>query len=441
MDDVFRKAAEEYPLDTRSMDWNKVLTALQQNDEPPEPPKNNRYRRLTWLLLLLPLYLICNEPATPLRDSTAGKQGATDHKEMVSKNGGGARKEPSATGEGTGRATVREGSSVSKDKSSEATKVPASGDVTKATDHNGDHQTAAETGKGGKLSHQSSIARTKKAVVSAKTAHQKQLLAGSEQPTAGSGETGNESFKALPSDNSNRAQYRGLMELTQRSFVKQTCDFNRQDIVSTLPSRPPALPRQPRLYLALMAGVDLTTIKMQRTDDVGYDYGGLVGYDLGKRWSVEAGLFMDQKSYYSDGKYLTTKKVYRPPNSEITDITGTCRMFDISLGGKYALRKKTASTLFVAGGISSYIMKKEDYAYTYYYLQTGQVYLYEHTYKNESRNILSIANLSVGYTKKLGKVAELRLEPYVKIPLGGVGYGELPLLSTGIRAGFVRRLF
>ena len=45
MDDVFRKAAEEYPLDTRSMDWNKVLTALQQNDEPPEPPKNNRYRR------------------------------------------------------------------------------------------------------------------------------------------------------------------------------------------------------------------------------------------------------------------------------------------------------------------------------------------------------------------------------------------------------------
>ena len=86
-------------------------------------------------------------------------------------------------------------------------------------------------------------------------------------------------------------------------------------------------------------------------------------------------------------------------------------------------------------------MKKEDYAYTYYYPQTGQVYLYEHTYKNESRNILSIANLSVGYTKKLGKVAELRLEPYVKIPLGGVGYGELPLLSTGIRAGFVRRLF
>ena len=39
MDDVFRKAAEGYPLDTTGADWNKVLAGLEGREEPKQPVK------------------------------------------------------------------------------------------------------------------------------------------------------------------------------------------------------------------------------------------------------------------------------------------------------------------------------------------------------------------------------------------------------------------
>src|SRR5689334_1268355 len=59
MDELFRRAAENYPLDTGSGDWSKVAKALQDPEENKSPQKNGKGRFL-WLLLLLPLALICN---------------------------------------------------------------------------------------------------------------------------------------------------------------------------------------------------------------------------------------------------------------------------------------------------------------------------------------------------------------------------------------------
>src|SRR6478672_2305281 len=59
MDDLFRRAAENYPLDTKSADWDKIAAEL---DIKPEKTKDSvfRDRRFLWLLLLLPLSFLCN---------------------------------------------------------------------------------------------------------------------------------------------------------------------------------------------------------------------------------------------------------------------------------------------------------------------------------------------------------------------------------------------
>src|SRR5437870_5370803 len=59
MDELFRRAAEDYPLDTSSKDWNKVQQAL-ESKETQIVQKNNK-GRLLWLLLLLPMGLLCNK--------------------------------------------------------------------------------------------------------------------------------------------------------------------------------------------------------------------------------------------------------------------------------------------------------------------------------------------------------------------------------------------
>ena len=59
MDDVFRRAAKNYPLDTSGADWNKVMEGL-QGQEASIPPNKKSHRRYLWLLMLLPLGLVCN---------------------------------------------------------------------------------------------------------------------------------------------------------------------------------------------------------------------------------------------------------------------------------------------------------------------------------------------------------------------------------------------
>ena len=62
MDDVFKKAGEDYPLRTGMPDWDKLRQALDAQKEPEPTPKKYNTKYL-WLLCLLPLMFICNRYA------------------------------------------------------------------------------------------------------------------------------------------------------------------------------------------------------------------------------------------------------------------------------------------------------------------------------------------------------------------------------------------
>ena len=429
MDEFFRRAAENYPLDTSSKDWNRVAAALEDKSEEQKPASKNNYRRFTWLLLLVPLYFICNRPVTPGINDGMNKGTSTEQ----TKNAG--IESPIRSQENTKRAEDH-GIGTSSSLVSNEIRGQQPG-----------NQPSEEFTGSRQAPNQSIPSSLQNEVLGPgkNRGHVNQADINIKQPSSTtdgmSSLTGHGKNIEINSPGLLRSSYTRNISRDHIESNKEERSFSRNDITSPSPlkTKPPV--KQQRFYLGLMAGIDVTTIKMQKTKEAGYDYGAVVGYDLSRKWSIEAGVFMDQKSYYSDGKYLTTDKVYRPANSEITDITGTCRMFDLSLGGKYTIRRNAQSSFFAAAGISSYLMKTEDYSYTYYYPQTGIVYVHDKTYKNETRNILSIANVSVGFTQKIGKFADLRIEPYVKIPLRGVGYGELPLMSAGLRAGFVRKIF
>ncbi|MEO5782137.1 MAG: hypothetical protein ABIQ07_02640 [Ginsengibacter sp.] len=106
---------------------------------------------------------------------------------------------------------------------------------------------------------------------------------------------------------------------------------------------------------------------------------------------------------------------------------------------KYNFRSSVKTNLSVSGGVSSYFMKSENYNYTIDHL--GQQYPRNADYKNSSTNLLAVTTVAFGYNHSLGKGATLRLEPYLKIPVTGVGIGKLPIMSTGINIGVTKKLF
>jgi len=75
-------------------------------------------------------------------------------------------------------------------------------------------------------------------------------------------------------------------------------------------------------------------------------------------------------------------------------------------------------------------MTKENYKIKY--KAYNNYYTYPINSDSNSNYLFSIVNLSVGMERSLGKNFSIQAEPYLKIPLKGLGYGSMRMDSYGI---------
>jgi hypothetical protein len=76
-------------------------------------------------------------------------------------------------------------------------------------------------------------------------------------------------------------------------------------------------------------------------------------------------------------------------------------------------------------------MKNERYDYNYK-TPAGYTYKYSKEASNENKHYFSVLTLSGGYQYMFNKRVSLQAEPYVKLPLIGIGLGKIDLNSAGI---------
>lgn len=192
------------------------------------------------------------------------------------------------------------------------------------------------------------------------------------------------------------------------------------------------------LYYGLLFSPDLTTVKFQRTSNVGYNVGLLAGYRFGKRLAIETGVLYERKFYYSTGEYFSTKKTPWPADMDLINVDGWCNMYEIPVNVRFTFATGEKSSWYANAGMSSYIMKKQKYDYSYkYYGQYGER---NWTYRKTTADWFSIIHLGVGYERPVGVLGTLRVEPYIKIPSRGIGIGDLPVTSVGMNIGLTRPL-
>jgi hypothetical protein len=430
MDEQFRKAAEHYPLDTRGADWSKIAAALADPGTAvvAAQPKNNRGKML-WLLLLLPLGLICTRYFNNQEPGIAGSTETAAEQELKNNPDNQLQTTPALPERGAENSvdpvsTPTSTASENQNNTTAATTAIKTGGQTIQTIRTSSSATGftSKTPGQDKNSGHRSMAMAKGDIGSA--------------PANGS--TMGELF-------SSPVFYTDRLPVNRQfsALMLQPVRAGRTDPDFTTTASAPSIliPKKKRFYAGLMTGVDFTTIKFQKIEDAGYDYGLVLGYVLNKQWSVEAGLFRDKKFYYSDGKNFDSKYIYMPPNSKITDVSGACMMLELPVSMRYDFKSRKRSNWFGTAGLSSYIMKKEDYTYTYYYGNTGTTAQHDKSYANSSTNLFSAVSLSAGYTRPLGRIADLRIEPYLKVPLSGMGWNRLPLLSAGVHIGLTKKLF
>ncbi|MDZ7680261.1 MAG: hypothetical protein U5J63_00785 [Fodinibius sp.] len=188
--------------------------------------------------------------------------------------------------------------------------------------------------------------------------------------------------------------------------------------------------QKPTFSVGLVGGPDLSTVGgISSFHKLGYSLGISLEYHISKNLAISAGAHRTKVQYMASGND------YRPPEGYwsygvVPDQTeGICLLIDIPVSLKYTFKHFQDSRLFASAGLSSYIMLNEDYRFDY---DSNQPQLQQRWQERTgTSHWMSNATLSVGYELDISPAVSLRAEPFIKLPLQEVGWGNVNLYSMG----------
>lgn len=184
-----------------------------------------------------------------------------------------------------------------------------------------------------------------------------------------------------------------------------------------------------RSSLSVQAAPDLSGIKLNQVGKAGQAVGIGAAYFLRPRFSIASGVFYSFKPYRSENE--TNSGYGHQPDR----ILGECDILDIPINLRYYPVEGKLQRAFVSVGLSSYLMLKEYYKLEYKDSGTGYPYTREINVSGANKHFFGVVNISAGYERKLGKQLSVQVEPYFKVPINGVGEGDISLKSTGLFVG------
>ncbi|MGY3090593.1 hypothetical protein ACVWYF_003654 [Hymenobacter sp. UYAg731] len=206
-------------------------------------------------------------------------------------------------------------------------------------------------------------------------------------------------------------------------------------LAETLPQAEVATPaHEPRFYVALVGAPDVSTVKFASIEKPMANVGLVLEYRLSRRLRVNTGLLRATKQYvarradYDFGAYAPNI-VHR----YFDDVDGSCTVLDVPLNLRYDLLTRPRYRLYGSAGLSSFFMQREQYSYAY--TENYRAGYWQGDFVNANRHYLSILNLAAGYERTLSAHWSLQAEPYLKLPLAGVGAGKIQLTSAGVFLG------
>jgi hypothetical protein len=424
IDDLFQRASDKYPLRTDGADWDRMAAALEK--QPPAPPdavgaeEKRKKRRFFWLFLLLPLagagyYAWHHGGATGVRANTA----------VVPTIPGGKTNAATAGAPATAQNATAQTPATTPAAATTGTQDPLASSNAWATptknhsSHHNVHNSAAteeETQPDNSLS----------------------LTAANTRQQPGGEKFGGEA-QNVSEDRLFYDLQRAPIPHDYRLAVNVTAPAAKD---TTAKAKAKTQPTTKHFYAGVFGSPDLSTVKMQSVKGVGSTFGILFGYTFnGGHWAIETGASVDRKKYYTDGEYFSTKEVHLPANAWLTDVDGVCYMWEIPLNVRYNFNPGAKTSWFATAGFSTYLMSHEKYAYGLEWSGSSGVYDSTWNIHKPSQYPFSIINLSAGFEQRLGKIGNLRVEPYVRLPLTGLGMGKLPIMSAGVNIGITRQLW
>jgi len=177
---------------------------------------------------------------------------------------------------------------------------------------------------------------------------------------------------------------------------------------------------------------DFASVNSLAGDKPGISLGLTVDYQLANRWYISTGLIYTKKNYAASGKdYHAPYDYLRANNMHNVDfVKGTFGMLEIPLNLRYDFSIAGNTSFFATAGFSSYLLTHENCNYYFDMFGRGEHRKFE--YQMHPTNLFSTINLSMGAETAISNSVSLLVAPYLKLPAGNIGFGQIQLNSMGI---------
>lgn len=421
MDDLFRRASDKYPLNTGRGDWESIekrLSVASLSDEPQKKGRKNNYKKLLLLLLLIGVSLLIGFMI--LNPNHRNYQAGIDDKQTNLK--GGLNNKPIAKNNliiDQSSEKINKIAIINQKKKISTGYNPSKEDrIISATIPNSENENYLSKNKPSK-SYSFSLKNNKNAT-------------------------------SLNPDNNS------ISDAEQRPEIKNSTDSSENSDKKIVQDRSPIIEKnlpigekkkaQPNpetikenaFYTGLTAGPDFSKVQGGPFNGPGFGAGIIGGYKINSSFFLETGISIDTKYYYSNGNIFNKAAASMPDEMIINNLESRTRILEIPLNVGYLFYGKKNTNLFVATGIAAYIMTKEKNNYNF--TENGSPGKMVGIYEKNNLKMPAVFDISAGLEERLSKLVNLRIEPYLKLPLQGIGVGKLPVTSAGIQVGITRQL-
>jgi hypothetical protein len=191
-------------------------------------------------------------------------------------------------------------------------------------------------------------------------------------------------------------------------------------------------PASPRLSLLLSIAPDFSTVAFDYYTDPGQAFGLMLHYHVKRSWSFSTGVVKSFKKYTGEGEdYAPPNGYWRNNTNGIIPetIDGSCNVLEIPVMVQYTIANRGKSRFLVGAGASSYIMLNETYKYNFDQPNPGAKQGWSS--KKATSLFFNVINVTAGFEHRVFPGFMMGIEPYLKIPLEGVGWSDLKLYSVG----------
>ncbi len=185
-------------------------------------------------------------------------------------------------------------------------------------------------------------------------------------------------------------------------------------------------------FLTFSAGPDVSFVSGNKTGTSQITGGAGIGYSIKDKIVLRTGFYTGHKVYSAAGNSYHGSAAFYQYYPYLEKVNADCKVYEIPVSVSFNFAKRKKHNFFASAGVSSLLMKKENYDYFYKYTATGTTHQKSWSVSNENKHYFSVLTLSGGYQHSLGKKMIFMAEPYIKMPLSGIGAGKVKMGSTGV---------